>query len=191
MKPFFTATALSAALLFTGCTWTKVPTPPAYKATSETISIKTGVTFKDDAAYGSRIVAEMRKNRIFSETIYPTRPDDKLDAVIDLDLRGGWDANNAKNLGSALLNGATLGLSGTTLGMSMTGHHDLTATMYISGSVYKIYEIKADNTVEFGMYSNKQKLIADANDLQIKTLSNQLMSQILADKEDIVKKAGR
>jgi len=73
------------------------------------------------------------------------------------------------------------------VGSSMDAHHSLSATMYIRGKVFKVYEANASNMVEFGMFSNKTKLIADANELQYKTLSNDLMKAIYADRSEIEK----
>jgi len=186
MKRIIIAAMIGSSLFISGCTWKKIPEAPAYKS-GQNIPIRVGVSFKDDAAYGNKIVAELRKSNFFSETVYPYRADDKLDAVLDLYLSGKWDMNSAKNIGSAVLNGATLGVSGSMIGSSMDGHHNLTATLFKNGKAVKVYEANATNTVEFGMYSNKSQVIAESNSLQIKTLSAGLMNSMYADRNDILK----
>lgn len=174
---------LGAALLTSGCAWKKIPEAPAYH-TEHKLPLHVGISFKDDAPYGHKIVAELRKADFFAETVYPYRADDKLDAIIDLSLSGKWEMNSAQNMGSAVLNGATLGLSGTVIGSSMYGHHVLTATVLKNGNVFKVYEINATNTVEFGMLSNKLQVMSESNSLQIKTLASGLMDALYADRSD-------
>lgn len=176
--------AVSATLMLSGCSWKKIPEAAAYNE-KQNIPITIGVTIPKDSYYGPKVIAELDQAKFFKKIVYPYREDDKVDAVMDMQIKGGWKGSGAA---AGFVTGLTLGLAGTAVGPSIEGSHVITTKLSTkTGKQINSYDINASNSVMWGMAANTAEVTAAADALQVKTLTKQLMDVLYKDKDNIEK----
>lgn len=174
--------AIVTGLLITlsACSWQRIPTLPDY-ATERPLPLKVGVMVADTApsqALGTQLIQEWKRMPLFDSITYPYRDGDQVDGVMTLSVNGGWKGSGA---GAGVLIGLTLGLAGTVLGPSMTGTHTAEAIMTMNGKEVGRYTGEAQNTVEWGITADGNEVAKKAEELQRRTLANDLAKKIRAD----------
>ena len=177
-------------LVTTGCAWQRIPDAPQYTETRP-IPAKVGVVFADNRAtsnYGPLVVKEWNNMKLFDSITYPYREGDKVDAVVKMDISGGWKGSGA---GAGVVIGLTFGLASTVIGPSMTGTHNARASIQKSSNEIADYSVKVESTVEWGLGSNAGEVSTKAEALQTKRIAFELANKIREDEKSILSRLGK
>lgn len=173
-----------------GCAWQRIPDDPKY-IQEATIPVKIGVIFADNrptSLYGPAVIKEWDKMKLFDSIISPYREGDPVDALVKMDIKGGWKGSGG---GAGFVIGLTLGLASSVVGPSMTGIHDAQATIQKSSSEIGNYSAKVETTVEWGMGANSSEVSKKAEELQTKRIAHELAKKIRDDQKIILSRIGK
>ncbi|MBI3582720.1 MAG: hypothetical protein HY096_02065 [Nitrospinae bacterium] len=181
-------------LFFSGCTWQRIPTPPAYYV-SKSLPIRIGIELggtSESQVYGPLVVKHLKEMGVFDSVVYPYRDGDTVDGVIRLTIKGGWKGENA---GVGFIKGAIIGLSLFTLspiiGPEMTGIHDANVTLSKDISVVVEYSIHLETSVSWGLLANTTEVSVKSTDLQLRKISVEIANRIDKDRLRILKEFGK
>jgi hypothetical protein len=122
---------------------------------------------------------------VVDKLIYPYREDDAVDAVLGIAIDGSWKGSGAA-AGFAI--GATFGLLSPFIGPSMTGVHDLKATLTDDGAQVVSHSAQVRSTVTWGILGNANEVGAKADDLQVRKIAAEIAQWLQANRGTIVEK---
>lgn len=188
MRHSFQVISVIAFFWLSACAWQRVPEPPQYVSEAP-LPLQIGVILVDNppsAVYGPGVINEWKELRLFEQIIYPYREGDRVDAVLNLAINGGWVGKGAA---AGFVTGLTLGLAGTAIGPSMTGTHDAVAVLAQAGREIGRYSANVVTTVEWGMQANVGEVSNKADALQRKRLAHELATRIRSDRQALTSKA--
>ena len=115
-------------MVLQACAWQKIPAAPSY-APAPSLPITVGVevsTSTDSGHYGPVVVNLLSQMSVVDKLVFPYREGDVVDALLGIEVDGSW---KRRGTGAGLVIGLTLGLASPVVGPSMTGTHQLNATL--------------------------------------------------------------
>ncbi len=189
-KKLFCLFLLIAAISFSAyagaATTVKFPPAPVYNPT-EPIPLTVGINVdegpavqshgksKADHPYGSAIVEELKKMKVFSNIVYPYKKGVSADAVVHLDIKGKWEYYNGEHRPYDYW-------AGSSSGHFAEGTHEIKIVMEAAGKKIINDSISVQSR---GQYSGRDyDLVAGRlNDAQTKKIAV-MLARLFQDKED-------
>lgn len=154
------------------CTWQRIPSLPPSPVGS-TIPLRVGVeisTSPGSQFYGPKVVGILSEAQLFSELVYPMRPEDVLDGVLSLSIDGAWRPRTAASFWSGVGIGLTFGALSPVIGPSMNGVHDLSMRLSSEGKNLASYDTRIITRVTWGILGNSGEVGAKADDLRTRKI---------------------
>ena len=193
MRSWGVSACMLGVLLAAGCAWQRVPEAPAYSTTAP-LPLRVGVLISENpasAVNAPRVIERLRERRVVDALIFPYRRDEDVDAFLVIKITGGWDYRRRANCARAFLVGFSLGALSPFLGSSMTGRHDLVATLSVGGQTVGPYLIRRETTARWGLAADVEDVSRKALDTQMDLLAADLARRIRDDWPRISEQIGR
>jgi hypothetical protein len=128
--------------------------------------------------YGPKVVGLLSEAQIFSELVYPTRPEDPLDAVLALSIDGAWRPRTGASFWSGVGIGLTFGALSPVIGPSMNGVHDVSLRLSSQGNDLTSYQTRITTRVTWGILGNSGEVAAKADDLQARKIASAIAGHL-------------
>jgi hypothetical protein len=174
--------AVLSIFLFLGCAWQKLPPEPIYTSIQSPIPINIGIRLSGDPSsveYGPPVIEQLKNLHVFKSVSYPYEGG-KVDAILNISIKGQWKPD-----GTNVIKGIAIGLSLFTLspviGPSMTGHHEIGASMNKGQKEIGRYQFEEDSKVSWGLGANTGEVTKNVNQNLIHRISNKLAEMIQQD----------
>ncbi len=171
------------SFLGTGCTWQRIPPLPGYQ-TRKAIPLDVGIVLENTPAtqaYGPAVVKHLQDLNLFKSINFPYSGGDKVDAILKLEVAGGWRADQAGNFFRGCIVGCSLYTLSPVLGSEMTGEHDLTGTLEKDRNVVSKYSVHKKTLVSWGLMANTNEVTIRSDELQTKSLAMGLAEKLQKD----------
>ena len=168
----------------TGCAWQRIAKEPVYQSTEAPSPIRLGVKAADNPVsntYVPAIVAKLQSWQVFQSVSYPYREGDPVDAVLIVNVSGGWQGNQGANAGKGFLIGLTLGAASAAVGPGMKGQHDVAASLQKNGAELAKYSFHQETPVSWGMGANTNEVSRKADQLLVAELAKGIADRIKQD----------
>lgn len=165
-----------------GCAWQRIPDAPQYQPTAS-LPLRVGIELSNSPAsmtYGPQIIQELKAWSIFERIVYPYRKDDAVDAVLKMTLSGTWTADPA-NFAKGFIIGLSLFTLSPVIGSSMTGIHDINASLLQKDAEIAKYDVHTETSLEWGLAADTNEVARKAESLQVKKLADGLTTKLKED----------
>ena len=183
---------LVIVLAASGCAWQRMDPAPVFQGPQ--VPVRVGIrvaTNLTSVLYGPRIAERLSAWHAFESVACPCRPGDKVDAVLDIRVRGRWVPDTSGNLWRGFLVGLSMFALSSTMGLSMTGQHDLDVSARKGSVELARYGIHRETSVTWGVFRGPGRVLDKAEDLLVSQLAYALVQRLQADWPRIRKKLGK
>ena len=180
-------TAVAAAMILQACAWQRIPTAPSF-APVAALPITVGVELSSSPGsrtYGPPVVNLLSQMSVVDKLVYPYREDDAVDALLGIAIDGSW---KGRGFGAGFAIGLTLGLLSPVVGPSMTGTHDLKATLTGENEQVASHSARIESKVTWGIAANSNEVSVKADDLQARKIAVEIAEWLQANRRVILQK---
>ncbi len=179
--------AVAAVVILQACAWQRIPAAPTFAPVAP-LPITVGVSLSSSPSsdyYGPKVVKLLSQMSIVDELVYPYREDDELDAELGIAIDGSWKGSG---FGAGFVIGLTLGLLSPVVGPSISGVHDLSATLTNDNGQLATHSSRVVSKVTWGIAGDANEVSAKADDLQARKIAVNIAEWLQANRSAIVRK---
>jgi len=179
--------AVATAMVLQACAWQKIPAAPSY-APAPSLPITVGVevfTSPDSGHYGPVVVNLLSQMSVVDKLIFPYREGDVVDALLGIEVDGSW---KRRGTGAGLVIGLTLGLASPVVGPSMTGTHQLNATLTDENNPITSHSSQIQSKATWGVAGDANEVSEKMDDLQARKMAVAIAEWLQANRAAILQK---